>query len=222
MDVDNFKFFNDAYGHLAGDDLLRQVAQALLSCCGPQDTLARFGGDEFALLMPGATSGEAERLAESLRQAVLLVGCRPPGYDISIPLTLSFGSACLPEDGCGRMALLEAADARLRVAKTGGDDDGQAVRLRRSLARSVEGFSMLDALVTAVDNKDRYTRKHSEDVMAYSLQIARELGLDENTQHVVEVAALLTMSARSASPTKSSASPAHLVRKTSRRSSSIR
>ena len=50
---------------------------------------------------------------------------------------------------------------------------------------------MLDALVTAVDNKDRYTRRHSEDVMAYSLQIARETGLDEDTQHVVAIAALL-------------------------------
>ena len=50
---------------------------------------------------------------------------------------------------------------------------------------------MLDALVTAVDNKDRYTRRHSEDVLAYSLQIARGLGLDAATQHIVAVAALL-------------------------------
>ena len=56
---------------------------------------------------------------------------------------------------------------------------------------NVAGFSMLDALVTAVDNKDRYTRRHSEDVMAHSLAIARELGLDEATQKIVAVAALL-------------------------------
>ena len=192
IDLDNFKFFNDAYGHLAGDDLLRQVAQALLLNCRPQDTLARFGGDEFALLRPGATGADAACVAEGLREAVARVGYRPPGYDTSIPLSLSVGTAGAPEDGAGRVALLEAADARLRVMRSGGgDDEGQAMRLRRTMTHSVEGFSMLDALVTAVDNKDRYTRKHSEDVMAYSVRIACALGLDAKTQHTVEVAALL-------------------------------
>ncbi len=87
--------------------------------------------------------------------------------------------------------MLESADARLRVAKSGGEDEGQALRLRQDMARSVQGFSMLDALVTAVDNKDRYTRKHSEDVLTYSVQIARAMGMEERALHVVEVAALL-------------------------------
>ena len=191
MDLNDFKFFNDAYGHLAGDEVLRRVAAALRSACRAGDTLARFGGDEFALLMPDATAADAARVAGALRDAVARVGYRPPGHDSPIPLTLSVGSASAPTDGAGRAALLGAADARLRVAQSGGDDEGQAWRLRRGMARSVEGFSMLDALVTAVDNKDRYTRRHSEDVMAYSVRIARALGMDAKTQHVVEVAALL-------------------------------
>ena len=191
LDLDNFKGFNDAYGHLAGDDVLRQVAQALRPRCRAGNTLARFGGDEFALLMPGATAADAAQAADELRAAVARVGYRPPGYDTSIPLTLSVGAADAASDGSGRVALLEAADARLRVARSGGGDEGQAMRLRRSMTRSVEGFTMLDALVTAVDNKDRYTRKHSEDVMIYSVHIARVLGLDARTQHAVGVAALL-------------------------------
>ena len=61
---------------------------------------------------------------------------------------------------------------RLLNAKTGRSTEREAERTRTALRQSVKGFSMLDALVTAVDNKDRYTRRHSEDVMLYSLQIA--------------------------------------------------
>ena len=190
LDLDDFRFFNDAYGHSAGDDVLRQVAQSLWSRCRAGDILARFGGDEFALLMPGAAGAQAAEAAGHLREAVARLGFRPPGYDATIPLGLSVGVACAPYDGAGRVALLEAADARLRVARSGGEA-GEAVRLRRAMSRAVEGFTMLDALVTAVDNKDRYTRKHSEDVLTYSARIAAALGLDEKTRHTVEVAALL-------------------------------
>ena len=58
VDLNNFRFFNDAYGHLAGDDVLRRVAGALQRCCRSYDTLARFGGDEFALLVPGLGADE--------------------------------------------------------------------------------------------------------------------------------------------------------------------
>ena len=189
LDLDNFKFFNDAYGHPAGDDLLRQVAQ-VLGGVGTAGMLSRFGGDEFALLLPGATRAEAARLAGELHEAVSHVGYAPPGSPTRIPLSLSVGLSCLPDDGPGRQDLLEAADARLRVAKSGGDEGG-ALRLRQGMARSIEGYAMLDALLVAVDNKDRYTRRHSEDVLTYGLEIARALGLDEKTQHTVEVAALL-------------------------------
>ncbi len=190
MDMDNFKFFNDAYGHAVGDDVLRQVATALSGCCRSYDTLARFGGDEFALLLPGAGPAKAEDTARRLREAVQQLGYRPPGYDSPIPLALSVGLAVFPDDGPGRLDALTTADARLLLAKSGGGGE-QAERLRASLNHSLEGFSMLDALVTAVDNKDRYTRKHSEDVMQYCVAIACALGLDEATRQTVRVAALL-------------------------------
>ncbi len=191
LDLDNFKFFNDAYGHLAGDDVLRQISLAFRSVCRPSEVLARFGGDEFALLLPGASPAEASARADALRAAVSKAGYKPPGYEATLPFTLSVGWACFPGDAETPTGLLEAADARLRVAKSGGDAESLALTLRRSLAASVGGWTMLDALVTAVDNKDRYTRRHSEDVMAHSLQIARALGLDPKAQRTVEIAALL-------------------------------
>ena len=191
LDLDNFKFFNDAYGHLVGDDVLRQVAGVLQSCCRSYDTLARFGGDEFALLMPGTGREEAARTAERLRLRLAEAAYYPPDSDSAIPLSLSMGFSVFPDDEPSRLEALELADARLLRVKTGAEETAEADVLRRSLNDAVEGFSMLDALVTAVNNKDRYTRRHSEDVMVYSLQIAREMGLDASAQEVLATAALL-------------------------------
>jgi len=192
MDLDNFKFFNDGYGHSIGDDVLRQVTRALSAACRPGDTLARYGGDEFALLLPGLAAEGAVRLADRLVASLGGVGYRPPGYDTVIPLTLSIGIAVFPDDGPERLDTLAAADARLIRVKTGGIRHGELTeRLRAQLPCSLSDFSMLNALVTAVDAKDRYTRRHSEDVMTYSFQIAQELGLDEKTQRQVLLAALL-------------------------------
>jgi len=162
MDLDNFRFFNDGYGHSVGDDLLRQVSAALGAACRPGDTLARYGGDEFALLLPGLGAEGAVRLADRLVLSLAGVGYRPPGYDALIPLTLSIGIAMFPDDGPGRLETLAAADARLGRVKTGGNGNGALTdRLRAQLPCSLADFSMLNALVTAVDAKDRYTRRHS-------------------------------------------------------------
>ncbi len=192
IDMDNFKFFNDAYGHQAGDEVLRTVASALENVCRSYDTLARFGGDEFALLMPCVSKAEAEELERRLMSCLDATGYRPAGYDVVIPLSLSVGMAVFPDDAPSRLEVLEAADTRLRHVKYGaGDGTALADTLRNSLSCSMGNYSILNALVTAVDNKDRYTRRHSEDVMHYSLQIAQALGMDEDTLDTVRIAALL-------------------------------
>ena len=192
LDLDNFKFFNDVYGHAVGDDVLRQVAAVLRAACRAHDTLARFGGDEFALLMPDVGG---DTTAESVR-ARLAAGIgdlrhRPPGAGCAVPIGLSVGVALFPAEAPTRLAVMQIADERLLRAKAGTGANTEAQRLRGALRDSVEGFPMLDALVTAVDNKDRYTRRHSEDVLTHSLQIARRLGMTEADQHTLTMAALL-------------------------------
>jgi diguanylate cyclase (GGDEF)-like protein/putative nucleotidyltransferase with HDIG domain len=191
LDIDNFKFFNDVYGHKVGDAVLQQVAGALRSCSRSYDSLSRFGGDEFALLMPCKGDEQASDLIAQLRERLSGVSYRPDGYDQSIPLGLSVGLALFPLESATRVEALEMADERLRRSKTGGDEDGYAETVRATLNHSCEGFSMLDALVTAVDNKDRYTRRHSEDVMRYCSEIAKEMGLEIKTQRLLETAALI-------------------------------
>ncbi len=196
LDLDNFKFFNNAYGHAVGDNVLKTVAGRLSALCRSYDTLARFGGDEFALLLPvGPENKDAEAVAGEIvtRLQTGLGGLtfQPDGEASAIPLSITLGTAQFPHETPDRTRLIALADERLRRSKGGDEIETPADRVRRSLARTVEGFSLLDALVTAVDNKDRYTARHSEDVMECGLLIAQKLALSEAEQNIVALAALL-------------------------------
>ncbi len=196
LDLDNFKFFNDVYGHAVGDKVLRLVAGRLQQVCRTYDTVARFGGDEFALLIPCVGRPLAADIEARLRAALSGLAHHPDAAGAAIPITVSVGVALFPYRDQDRHEVLRQADTRLLRSKTGGAADTEADQVRGHMVRSIEGFSMLDALVTAVDNtavdnKDRYTRRHSEDVMEYSMMIARELGMDEAVLQVIGVAALL-------------------------------
>ena len=111
VDVDSFKAINDSRGHEVGDRVLARVAKALVEAARDRDFIARFGGDEFAALLPAAGIADAHRLAERLRQAVV-------DSDPEDPVTVSIGVAPLVE-GDLRRALLQA-DSALYEAKQSG------------------------------------------------------------------------------------------------------
>jgi diguanylate cyclase (GGDEF)-like protein/PAS domain S-box-containing protein len=196
LDLNDFRFFNNTYGHAAGDAVLRQVADQLKRICSAGEAVAHFGGDEFLVLLPDiALDTTPAKVEARLRDGLNGLSYQPSGEASAIPLTVSVGAAFLLSENTrqdmGRVEALRLAEERLQRAKTGGEVETEADQVRAHLGRSLEGFSMLDALVTAVDNKDRYTRKHSEDVMEYSLMIARELAMDEAEKNNIAVAALL-------------------------------
>ena len=116
VDVDHFKQINDAFGHPAGDATLRALADLLRAHVRTGDLAARIGGDELAVLLPGADLDRAVRLAEQLRAAAqLLQPSRPAAGPTGV--SLSMGVASTAHSGTGAEALLAAADAQLYLAK---------------------------------------------------------------------------------------------------------
>jgi diguanylate cyclase (GGDEF)-like protein len=117
VDVDRFKDFNDRLGHLAGDECLRQIAARLSTHLRRGDLLARFGGEEFAVLLPSASPDEATNMAERLRKAVHSAPVLVDGQDVCV--TASLGLA-IRGPGCDPNGLIGAADLALYAAKAAG------------------------------------------------------------------------------------------------------
>lgn len=119
IDIDRFKQFNDMFGHIAGDRALAAVSKVLRTHFRSRDLLVRYGGDEFAVLLPGADLSQALTLGDRVRKAVC--GTTGDGSDslIRIPLNISIGVAELIEDGALE-DLIRDADAALYRAKHAG------------------------------------------------------------------------------------------------------
>jgi diguanylate cyclase (GGDEF) domain len=115
FDIDHFKQFNDTFGHPAGDELLRQVAQVLRESARAYDVAARYGGEEFALLLPNTALEQAVQVAERLRQQIRAI------ENPHAPVSASFGVATYRR-GTPPATLVYEADAALYRAKRGGRD----------------------------------------------------------------------------------------------------
>jgi two-component system cell cycle response regulator len=120
LDVDHFKLFNDSYGHLAGDRVLRGIGDILKEIVREGDVAARFGGEEFVVLLTEADETSALQVAERIRAAV--AECRFKGLitDGAKNVTVSAGVAVFPEDGVQLDDLIERADVTLYRAKESG------------------------------------------------------------------------------------------------------
>jgi len=113
IDIDNFKAFNDTYGHQAGDSILREISGKFRDISRKIDIIARYGGEEFGITLPMTKKEEALVLAERIRKAV----------EISLGLkniTISIGVASFPEDGEKKEDIISSADRALYQAKRSG------------------------------------------------------------------------------------------------------
>ncbi|MEO6325808.1 MAG: diguanylate cyclase [Thermoanaerobaculia bacterium] len=121
LDVDLFKQFNDSHGHTAGDAALKAIAGTILSICRAEDIACRFGGEEFAVILPEASLEKAFEKAESIVRAVRGAVLSEAGIELP-GVTISIGVAAFPEHGDNLASILGVADRALYLAKGRGRD----------------------------------------------------------------------------------------------------
>lgn len=119
LDVDEFKGFNDQYGHTAGDLVLKAIGNVLRTAVPPGGAIARYGGEEFAVLLPRLPREQARDIAERIRR-VVAEQVHAPGRGTPRRVTVSVGVASFPEDAQAELELIRVADQRLYQAKGGG------------------------------------------------------------------------------------------------------
>jgi diguanylate cyclase (GGDEF)-like protein len=126
VDIDHFKAVNDEHGHQAGDAVLIELARRLTEATREVDVVTRYGGEEFALILPKTGVDGAMRLAEKIKEAMV---AEPfAAGDALVPVSVSIGVAAYPDHGLSVPEIISAADAALYRAKAGGRDRVEEAR----------------------------------------------------------------------------------------------
>jgi len=193
LDLDNFKTYNDIYGHPSGDTLLNHIAKVVRNSVRNADQAFRYGGDEFIVILPQTDMNEAHAVAERVRKRIAR-----EMKEREIAVTCSIGIASYPSDGVISGELVTVADTALYFAKrTGGNRvylsskvlseplDDAGVYARHN------GLSTIYALASTVEAKDPYTYGHSRRVNVYAVALAEKIGLPPDQVSRVSTAALL-------------------------------
>jgi len=193
LDLDNFKTYNDIYGHPSGDKLLNQIARIVKQSIRSGDQAFRYGGDEIVVILPQTTMEDAYTVAERMREQI---AGEMEAKEIAV--TCSIGLSSYPSDGVISGELVTVADTALYYAKRTG---GNRVYLSsKILAEPIEGagtnsrasgLSAVYALASAVEARDSYTYGHSRKVNTYAVALAEVIGLSPDEVSKVSTAALL-------------------------------
>lgn len=219
FDADHFKRVNDTYGHGVGDVVLQELGRQVSSLLRGGDTLGRYGGEEFLVLLPETTLDEACEVAERVRKAIATHPLATLLVKEGIPTTISLGVASFPAHGTSVSELVEQADQAMYWAKRLGRNQvrtaQEAVRLRsdealaatisnleRSAEPTADGVSLeqvvrakqlstIQSLMWLLDLRDQGIFTHSYEVSDLAGAIARDLGESAGEVFAVTTAALL-------------------------------
>jgi diguanylate cyclase (GGDEF)-like protein len=150
FDADHFKRVNDTYGHGAGDAVLRQIGERASSCLRLGDTLGRFGGEEFVILLFEADASGASTVAERIRATVAAEPMAHAEVEGGIAMTVSIGQATYIEDGQNEQELLAQADQAMYVAKRMGRNQVRSATEARQLSADPAQAALWDKLLASL------------------------------------------------------------------------
>ncbi len=223
VDIDHFKRLNDRYGHASGDTALGEFAHVMSASVRSTDTVGRWGGEEFVILLPEVDAGTALMMAESVRLAV--AGHRFTSL-AATHLTSSIGVAVCPNHGDTRGVLLHAADRAMYVAKALGRNqvrtaEDPAVAMfghdhpqdegEREGERETTWFGIIEALAAIMDARDHATNAHAHAVAALAMRLAVILGLPAGQTRMIGAAGRLHDIGKVAVPDAILGKPARLT-----------
>jgi diguanylate cyclase (GGDEF)-like protein/putative nucleotidyltransferase with HDIG domain len=195
LDLDFFKAYNDTQGHMAGDKVLELIGQLLNGAIRNADIAFRYGGDEFAVILPQSATNDAFIVAERIRGKIANEMNKK-----NISITASLGLASWPTDGVTADELVRVTDRALYYAKeTGGNRTCIASKMLPSLAEVTnakvtterEVLSIIYNLAATIEAVDPHIYGHSRKVSSYAVALAEAVGLPSERVAVVSTAALL-------------------------------
>lgn len=194
LDVDNFKSFNDIYGHQVGDIALKSIASIINEQIRSTDFSARYGGEEFTVIMPETNYSGAKVLAERLREKIAKTPFILPNGDNAL-ITVSIGFASIPENARDKTQLIEIADKALYFAKEHGRNLSYGFEEGYRYGKEGEYFDVepaaIENLAHIIDSRTPYTKGHSAEVAKLAMLLANEVGLEEGDIESLRIASVL-------------------------------
>lgn len=197
LDLDHFKALNDTCGHSAGDQALNEFGAVIKSSLREMDTLGRWGGEEFVVLLPELEHEAAREVGERLRAAIAEHPFQVGG---GLYLTCSVGVATYPEDGPQRSQLVKAADRAMYAAKQLGRNQVLAFADPIVATLGTDGIDSreetilqgtVEALAGLVEARDTYCGQHTEGVVLLAERIAKQMQLEPSEARLVSLVARL-------------------------------
>lgn len=204
LNIDDFKLYNQLYGNKEGDVALQRVAQIIRATVGGNGYVARYGGKEFAVILPMYDILAAKTLAENIRKQILNMNKRAKDYTLKV-LTVSGGICAIPHSASTVKQLIDNADMAVYHAKRKGKNLIMSCSVEKKepgeQPERTEEENQADiyasyaptiyALTAAIDAKDHYTFNHSKRVAYYATKLAYAYGMDEDYVRIIKEAALL-------------------------------
>lgn len=197
IDIDNFKMYNDIYGHDCGDSILRATVSILKKIIDKNSYICRYGGDEFAVIFTNTDLNSLENLANNIREDFEFLKEEYFRKDLFDKVTLSIGLSEYPNMSSSKNELIYQADMALYHAKNLGKDkvhlyQDVILQIRKNISSDHQQLiGIFKGLLSTISAKDTYTHGHCERVSSYAVMIAEAMGLSLRDISFIQYAGLL-------------------------------